>query len=67
MGSNDNLLRWIKNMAIQGGTVSHYHILVIHNFFYFMSLFKHGVWFSFSVKQFPSAEFGICGHIAAYS
>ena len=26
----------------------------------FMSLFRHSVWFSFSVKQFPSAEFGIC-------
>ena len=25
-----------------------------------MSLFRHSVWFSFSVKQFPSAEFGIC-------
>ena len=24
-----------------------------------MSLFKHSMWFSFSVKQFPSAEFGI--------
>ena len=25
-----------------------------------MSLFRHSVWFSFSVKQFPSADFGIC-------
>ena len=46
----------------------------------FMSLFRHSVWFSFSVKQFPSAEFGICSlrirrrqqarnmqHIAPYS
>ena len=47
-------------MAAQGGTVSHYYILVIRIFFYFMSLFRHSVWFSFSVKQFPSAEFGIC-------
>ena len=47
-------------MAAQGGTVSHCYILVIRIFFYFMSLFRHSVWFSFSVKQFPSAEFGIC-------
>ena len=47
-------------MADQGGTVSHHYILVIHKFFGFMSLFRHSVWFSFSVKQFPSAEFGIC-------
>ena len=25
-----------------------------------MSLFRHSVWFSFSVEQFPSADFGIC-------
>ena len=25
-----------------------------------MSLFRQSVWFSFSVKQFPFAEFGIC-------
>ena len=49
-----------KNMAAQSGTVSHYCILVIRKFFGFMSLFRHTVWFSFSVKQFPSAEFGIC-------
>ena len=53
------VLRRNKNMAAQGRTVSHYYILVIHNFFGFMSLFRHSVWFSFSVKQFPSAEFGI--------
>ena len=47
-------------MAVQGGTVSHYYILVIRKFIDFMSLFRHSVWFSFSVKQFPSAEFGIC-------
>ena len=60
MGSNDNLLRW--NMDC-------FSLLYFGNsqFFSFMSLFKHGVWFSFCVKQFPSAEFGICGHIAAYS
>ena len=40
-------------------TISHYYILVIRKFFGFVSLFRHSVWFSFSVKQFPSAEFGI--------
>ena len=49
-----------KNMAVEGGTVSHHYILVIRKFIDFMSLFRHSVWFSFSVKQFPSAEFGIC-------
>ena len=29
-----------------------------------MSLYRHRVWFSFSVKQFPSAEFGICNIIS---
>ena len=47
-------------MAVEGRTVSHYYILVIREFVDFMSLFRHSVWFSFSVKQFPSAEFGIC-------
>ena len=47
-------------MVVEGGTVSHYDILVIRKFIDFMSLFRHSVWFSFSVKQFPSAEFGIC-------
>ena len=54
------VLRRNKNMAVEGGTVSHYYILVIRKFIDFMSLFRHSVWFSFSVKQFPSAEFGIC-------
>ena len=49
-----------KNMVVQGGTVSHYYILVIRKFIDFISLFRHSVWFSFSLKQFPSAEFGIC-------
>ena len=39
-----------KIMAAQGGTVSHYYILVNRKFFGFMSLFRHSVWFSFSVK-----------------
>ena len=47
-------------MAVEGGTVSHFYILVIREFVDFMSLFRHSVWFFFSVKQFPSAEFGIC-------
>ena len=47
-------------MAVEGRTVSHCYILVIRKFIDFMSLFRHGVWFSFSVKQFPSAELGIC-------
>ena len=47
-------------MVVEGGTVSHYYILVIREFIDFMSLFRHSVWFSFSVKQIPSAEFGKC-------
>ena len=44
------VLRRNKSMVAQGGTVSHYYILVIRKFFGFMSLFRHSVWFSFSVK-----------------
>ena len=47
-------------MVVQGGNVPHYYILVIRKLIDFMSLFRHSVQFSFSVKQFPSAEFGIC-------
>ena len=54
------VLRRNKNMAVEGGPVSHYYILVIRKFIDFKSLFRRSVWFSFSVKQFPSAEFGIC-------
>ena len=50
------VLRRNKNMAAQCGTVSHYCILVIRKFFGLMSPFRHTVWFSFSVKQFPSTE-----------
>ena len=53
-------LKYNSNMVVEGGTVSHYYILVNRKFIYFMSLFRHSVWFSFSVKQFPSADFGIC-------
>ena len=42
-------------MAVQGGTVSHYYVLVIRKFIDFMSFFIHSMWFSFSVKKFPSA------------
>ena len=42
------------------GTVSHYYILVIGKCIDYMSLSRHSVWFSFSCKQFSSAEFGIC-------
>ena len=37
-----------------------FYILVILKFIDLMSLFRHSVWFSFSLKQFPSADFGIC-------
>ena len=54
------VLRRNKNMAVKGGTVPHYYFLVIRKFIDFMSLFRQSVWCSFSVKQFPSEEFGIC-------
>ena len=54
------VLRRNKKMAVEGETVSHFYILVIREFVDFMSLFRHSVWLSVSVKQFPSAEFGIC-------
>ena len=57
---SSTVLRKNKNMTVEGGTVSHYYILVIRKFIDFMSLFRHNVWFSFSVKQFLSTEFGIC-------
>ena len=40
-------------MAVEGGTVSHYFMLVIRKFIDMMSLFRQSMWFSFSVKQFP--------------
>ena len=46
-------------MAVEGGTVSKYYILVICKFIDLMSLYRHSVLFSSSVKQLPSAEFGI--------
>ena len=47
-------------MAVEGGTVSDHYILVIHKFIDSMSLFRHSVRYSFSVKQFLFAEFEIC-------
>ena len=44
-------------MAVQGGNVSHYYILVIPKFIDFMSLYRHIAWFSFSVKQLQSLEY----------
>ena len=57
------VLRRNKNIAAQGGNVSHYYILVIRNFLGLMSLLRHRMWFSFSVKQFSSGEFGILCNI----
>ena len=61
------VLRRNKNMADEGRTVSRCYILVIPKFIDFMSLFRHNVWISFSVKQLSSAEFVNMQHIAAYS
>ena len=49
--NRSTVLRRNKNMAVEGGTVSHYCILVIREFLYFMPFFRHSVWFCFSVKQ----------------
>ena len=56
------VLRRNKNMAVEGGPVSHYYILVIRKFIDFKSLFRRSVWFSFSVKQVWNMQ-----HIAPYS
>ena len=67
LSSNHRSVQFLY-LAASGETVSHYYILVIRRFIDFMSLFTHRVSFSFSVKQFPSAEFGICNiYIAPYS
>ena len=58
------VLRRKKNMVVEGGTVSHYYILVISKFIDFMSLFRHSVWFSFSVKQIP---FKVASRYRAFS
>ena len=61
-GSGDENGSWeeTKTGWSKAGLFAHYYILVIRKFIDFMSLFRHSVWFSFSVKQFPFAEFGIC-------
>ena len=46
-------------MAVEGGTVSQYHLLVILKFINFMSLFRHSVWFALSLNQLSLAEFRI--------
>ena len=38
-------------MAVEGGTVSHYFILVIPKYIDSMSFFRHSMCFSFSFKQ----------------
>ena len=40
-------------MAIQGGTVSHYHILVIHNFFLLCRFSNMVCGFLFLLNNFP--------------
>ena len=47
-------------MAVECGTVSHYHLLVTRQFINFMSLFRHSVWFALSLNQLSLAEFRIC-------
>ena len=55
------VLRRNKNMAVEGGTVSHYYIFGNSQFYcQILCRFSDSVWFSFSVQQFSSAEFGIC-------
>ena len=54
------VLRRNKKIAAHGGTVSLYCIFVVRKFFDFMSLFRHSVSFSASVKEFSPAEFAIC-------
>ena len=47
-------------MAVEGGVVPRYQILVIRNFIDFMSLFRYFVCFAFPVKHFSFTEIGIC-------
>ena len=44
---------------MEGGTLPLYYVVVIRKFIDFMSLFRHSLWFSFSVKQFLFPAFGI--------
>ena len=41
-------------MVVEGGTVSHYYILVICKFIDMMSLFRHSVWFSLEYATYSS-------------
>ena len=53
-------------MAVEGGTVSYYYILVIRSFIDFMSLFRHSLWFFFFLlNNFPakSLEYAICSSV----
>ena len=53
------VLRRNKNMAVEGGTVSRYYILIIRKFIDFMSLFRHSIWFALSFFQsLESATYG---------
>ena len=61
------VLRRNKDMVVQGKTVSHYFMLVIRKFIDFMSLFRHILWFSFSVKTISLCRVWNMQHIAAYS
>ena len=59
--NRSTVLRRNKNMTVEGGTVSHYYIFGNSQFYcQILCRFSDSVWFSFSVQQFSSAEFGIC-------
>ena len=46
-------------MAVEGGTVSHFYILIIRKFIDFMSLFRHSIWLALSFFQsLESATYG---------
>ena len=51
------VLRSNKNMAVDGGTVSQYYILVIRKFIDLVSLFRQSVWLSFLLNNFPLQSF----------
>ena len=53
-------------MVAEGGTVSHYYILVIRKFIYFMSLFRHSVWFFFLLNNFPPQNLVYATYVAPY-
>ena len=47
----------LKIITVEGGTASHYNILVIHKFIDFMWLSRHSLYFVFSFKQIFCVEF----------